>query len=94
VAWIKDNFLKQKKFWSVGIPQNCSWCWRKLLNLRDIAKQFLRFEVGNEGNIHLCMDLWHPAGILLEKYGYRVVYDAQSRGDAKLSSVIYNEDWL
>ena len=40
------------------------------------------------------MDLWHPARILLEKYGYRVVYDAQSRVDAKLSFVIYNGDRL
>jgi hypothetical protein len=40
VAWIKENFLKQKSLWSVGIPQNCSWCWRKILKLRDIAKKF------------------------------------------------------
>jgi hypothetical protein len=26
VAWIKDNLLKHKSLWSVGIPQNCSWC--------------------------------------------------------------------
>jgi hypothetical protein len=26
VAWIKENFLKQMSLWSVGIPQNCSWC--------------------------------------------------------------------
>jgi hypothetical protein len=38
VAWIKNNFLRQKSFWSIGIHQNCSWCWRKLLNIRDIAK--------------------------------------------------------
>ncbi|XP_059439694.1 uncharacterized protein LOC132172241 [Corylus avellana] len=40
------------------------------------------------------MDLWHPAGILVEKYGYRVVYDAQSSVEAKLSFVIHNGEWL
>ena len=53
VAWIKENFLKKRIFWSVSIPQNYSWCWRKLLRLRDIAKKFLRFEVGDGKNIHL-----------------------------------------
>jgi hypothetical protein len=78
VAWIKDNLLKHKSLWSVGIPQNCSWCWRKILKLRDIAKGLLRFEVGNGENIHLWLDSWRPYGILLGKYGYRAVYDAQS----------------
>jgi hypothetical protein len=53
VAWVKANYLKHKSFWSISIPQNCSCCWRKLLRLREIAKKFLRFEVGDEKNIHL-----------------------------------------
>jgi hypothetical protein len=92
VAWIKDNFLKHKSLWSVGISQNCSWCLRKILNLRDIAKGFLRFEVGDGEKIHLWLDSWHSDGILLENYGYRAVYDAQSSVEAKLSIVIRNGD--
>ncbi|XP_059434561.1 uncharacterized protein LOC132167566 [Corylus avellana] len=94
VAWIKANFLKHKSFWSVNIPQNCSWCWRKLLRLRDTAMKFLRFEVGDGRNIHLWLDLWHPNGILLEKYGFRVVYDAHSSVEAKLFYVIHNGEWF
>jgi hypothetical protein len=94
VAWVKENLLKRKSFWSVGIPQNCSWSWRKILKLRDIAKRFLRFEVGNGENIHLWMDWWHPAGVLIEKFGYRAVYDAQNSLEAKLSSVIQNVNWF
>jgi hypothetical protein len=93
VAWIKDNLLKHKSLWSVGIPHNCSWCWRKILKLRDIAKGLLRFEVGNGENIHLWLDSWRPDGILLGKYEYRAVYDAQSNVEAKLSTVICNGDW-
>jgi hypothetical protein len=62
--------------------------------LRDIAKKFLRFEVGDGENIHLWLDFWHPAGILLEKYGFRVVYDAQSSVEARLSSVINDGEWF
>ena len=62
--------------------------------MRDIAKRFFRFEVGNEENIHLWLDWWHLAGVLFEKFGYRVVYDAQSRLEAKLSTVIQNGNWF
>ena len=89
MAWIKENFLKKRSFWSVSIPHNCFWCWRKLLKLRDIAKKFLRFEVGDRKNIHLWMDFSHPAGILLEKYGFRAVYDAQSSVEARLIIFCY-----
>jgi hypothetical protein len=43
--------------------------------------------------IHLWLVSWHPSGILLENYGYRVVCDAQSRVEAKVSSVILNGEW-
>ncbi|XP_059441594.1 uncharacterized protein LOC132173929 isoform X2 [Corylus avellana] len=94
VAWVRENLLKRRSFWSVGIPQNCSWSWRKILKLRSIAKRFLKFEVGHGDSIHMWLDLWHPAGVLIEQYGFRVVYDAQSNIEAKLSSVICNGDWF
>jgi hypothetical protein len=94
VAWVKENLLKGRSFWSVGIPHNCSWSWRKILKLRNIAKRLVKFEVGNGENIHLWLDSWHPLGILFEVFGYRVVYDAQSNLEAKLSSVIINGDWF
>ena len=51
--------------------------------------------MGDGKNIHLWLESWHPDGILLEKYGYRAVYnDAQSSVDAKLSTVIRNGDWF
>jgi hypothetical protein len=94
VAWVKENMLKKKSFWSVGIPKTCSWSWRKILKLRDIAKRFLKFEVGNRENIHMWLDSWHPYSILLETFGQRVVYDAHSTVEAKLSIVILNGDWF
>ena len=64
------------------------------MKLRNIAKRFLRFEVRNEENIHLWLDLWHPSGIFIEQYGFKAVYGAQSNIEAKFSSVICNGDWL
>jgi hypothetical protein len=42
--------------------------------MRDTAKAFLKFEVGDGKHIHLWMDNWHPYGALFEKYGYQVIY--------------------
>jgi hypothetical protein len=70
----------------------CRYSPKLLLELEEV-KRFLRFEVGNGEDIHLWLDSWHPYGVLLENYGYMVVYDAQSRVEAKLSSVIFNGKW-
>jgi hypothetical protein len=43
---VKENYLRSKSFWSVNIPQNCSWSWRKILKLRDKARRFLRLVKG------------------------------------------------
>lgn len=44
--------------------------------------------------IFLWHDHWHPAGYLLESYGYRVLYDSGISKDARLSSIIKNKDWF
>jgi hypothetical protein len=62
----------------------------KILKLRDFAKRFLRFEVGNGEHIHLWLDWWHPAGVLLQKFGYRAVYDALCSKDAVLGFINLN----
>lgn len=93
VAWVQDYLLKGRSFWNVSIPQNCSWSWRKLLRLRGLARGFLKFEVGDGTNIHMWLDNWHPCGPLLEIYGFRIIYESQSRIDAKLAFVLRNGDW-
>jgi hypothetical protein len=93
VAWVKDYLIKGRSFWSINIPQNCSWSWRKILKMRGIAKRILKFEVGTRENIFLWFDCWHPDGILIDVFGHRAIYDAQSNLRAKLSSVILNGDW-
>ena len=82
--------LKGKSFWQVSIPHICTWSWRKLLKLRDEAKHFLSFDVGNGKNIYLWFDAQHSDGVLYEKYGHRVIYDTHSKVEARLDSIIQN----
>jgi hypothetical protein len=39
-------------------------------------------------------DVWHPVGYLLEKFGFRAVYDAGSHIGARVSSIIRNGEWF
>jgi len=94
VTWIQHNWLKWRSFWEVPIPQHCPWSWRKILNLRSLAKQFLKFKIGDGSNIFLWHDYWHPTGRLIDTFGYRIVYDAGPSIGPMLSSIIKNRDWF
>jgi hypothetical protein len=52
-------------------------CLTRILKLREVAKRFLKFKVGDGSRIFLWLDDWHLDGCLLDKYGHRVVYDAR-----------------
>jgi hypothetical protein len=93
VAWIEEHRLKGKSFWQVSIPIDCSWYWKKLLKLRNIAKQFLSFKVGNGSHISFWHDKWHPTDYLLDCFGSRVVYDLSIPLDAKVFKIIKGGDW-
>jgi len=67
--------LKGRSLWQIPILKSCSWSWKKLLRLRDIAKTFIHYQIGDGSQIFLWYDHWHPAGYLLDTYGFWVVYD-------------------
>lgn len=85
-------FLKGQSFWSFKIPHDCSWEWRKSLKLRDLFRPHLKFLVGDGTNIFIWPDNWHPKSPLLPKFVHRVIYDSASSVDAKLASVIQDEN--
>lgn len=63
------------------------------MELRDVAKKFLSFKVGDGSKIFLWYDVWQPTGCLLDKYGFRIVYDAGCSIGPKLSSIIRDGEW-
>lgn len=56
VKWVQCYLIRKGSFWSIKeTTSSGSWVWRKLLRLRDLAKQFFRMEVHN-GN---STSFWH-----------------------------------
>ncbi|KAK1406254.1 hypothetical protein QVD17_41545 [Tagetes erecta] len=45
VDWIYKHRLKGRSFWSITIPHNCSWSWRKLLQIRLEFRAHFWFKV-------------------------------------------------
>jgi hypothetical protein len=43
-------------------------------------------------NIFLWPDWWHPDGVLIHKYGPRIIYDAASNSYARVSSALKGEN--
>ena len=93
VAWVQRLYLKQKSLWCAKIPSNCSWSWRKLLQLRDKIRPLIKHKVGNEAMTFLWHDFWNPVGPLLPCYGERIIYDSAIHSNAHVSAVIHNGEW-
>ena len=55
---------------------------------------FIKFEVGDGKTIFLWHDNWHPIGTLSLEFGYRVIYDAASKPEAKVESVLRDKVWI
>ncbi|XP_026384721.1 uncharacterized protein LOC113280291 [Papaver somniferum] len=62
--WIRENLIKNKDFWDLNTPQDCSWSWRRILECRDEAKQFMGTCLGNGANTNFNTGFWHPKGRL------------------------------
>ena len=75
--------MKDGSFWTIKIPQDCTRGWRKMKKLRDEARKFLHYEVGDGTKVFLWHDRWHPDGIFYQKNGHRIIYDAASSFNAK-----------
>ncbi|XP_062152014.1 uncharacterized protein LOC133860417 [Alnus glutinosa] len=86
--------MENSKISELTEKPSCSWSWKKILKLQDIAKSFIRFKVGRGNKVFLWLDNWHPAGCLLDKYGYRIVHDSGFPLHAKLDVIMKNGAWF
>ncbi|KAL0725011.1 hypothetical protein Bca4012_039610 [Brassica carinata] len=72
VKWIWKYLIRKGSFWSVKITSSLgSWMWKKLLNLRPLAKQLIKVEINNGSNTSFWFDNWSPLGSLIDLVGER-----------------------
>lgn len=57
-TWVRRLVIKNNHLWTLKVPTNCSWIWRKILKLRGVALQFVSYWIGNGSSISLWFDPW------------------------------------
>ena len=40
-------YLMAKYFWTIKVPQDCTWCLRAVIKLRSEVRRFIKFDVGD-----------------------------------------------
>lgn len=54
---------------------------------------FVGLEIGNGQSTKLWLDSWHPKGVLIVRFRERIRYDAGSRRDTLVASLLANDEW-
>ncbi|XP_043687599.1 uncharacterized protein LOC122638815 [Telopea speciosissima] len=93
VRWVYARYLKKESIWTVKIPQNCSWVWRKVLKYRHLVEPNIHHVIGSGHLTRLWLDNWHPRGVLIKQFGDRIRYDAGSHRMAMVSDIIRQGTW-
>ena len=93
VSWVKHYLLKYNSFWDVRDDTKGSWIWRKLLKLRDVAYEFLRFDIQDGNNCHFWFDDWLGQGKLIDITGPTGTTYLGIRRHAKVSDAVTLEEW-
>lgn len=78
------KYIKEKSFWDVRIPSNCSWGWRGILSKIEIVLKHVTHIIGNGQNTDNWSDPWLPGGRIKDIYGDRPRSDIIENGVWKL----------
>ena len=92
-CWVRTHLIRNQNFWEMKIPGDCSWAWRKILKLRQIAREKIRYQVGDGSSISLWYDNWHPVGPLICKFGERIIRISGLGKEAKVEAIVEGSDW-
>ncbi|KAG2311087.1 hypothetical protein Bca52824_022644 [Brassica carinata] len=91
--WVRQHLVRQQSFRDIRDTGLGSWVWRKLLQLRPIAKQFPRMEVHNGMTVRFWTDIWHPMGRLIEVAGEIGTQKLGIARTALINEVRRDGDW-
>ncbi|KAG7589015.1 Reverse transcriptase zinc-binding domain [Arabidopsis suecica] len=74
--WVHTYLIRKKCFWTVNANSSQgSWMWRKILKLRDLAKNFHRVEIKSGRGTSFWYDTWSSMGKLFDNFGDRGCID-------------------
>lgn len=93
VSWIHHYLLRHESFWEVKENGRGSWVWRKLLKLRPLVYQFIRFEVNDDHTTYFWFDDWLKMGKLIDITGDVGTYYFGVARNAKVKDAVLHSNW-
>lgn len=93
VAWTREFLLKASSHWDAKENKG-SWIWRKLLKLRPLAYEFIRYEVKDGKSIFFWFDNWLQTGKLLSLTGDLGIRYLGVHRSAILAEASEDGNWL
>ncbi|KAK4388164.1 hypothetical protein Sango_2423000 [Sesamum angolense] len=83
--------IRSKSIWTVSLTSG-SWSWQKMIKLRHLLLNDIRYEVDRMNLFTVWHDPWHPRGVLIHKFprGPSIIGVLL---DAQLDVVMHDEQW-
>ncbi|XP_026450979.1 uncharacterized protein LOC113351147 [Papaver somniferum] len=91
--WVKSNLIKHHYFWTMHVPQDFSWCWRRILEHKDLAKKHIGILLGDGNNTRFLHDNWHSKGRLVDWVDSNTLETIGATHTTKVAEFISNENW-
>ena len=91
--WINASYLRGKSIWDAPIPKHGSWGWKSILTLRYLAKNHVKFLIGNGHVTKFWTDPWLNGGRLKDCYGDKAIYDMGLGADVNVQQFIHDGNW-
>ncbi|KAK1352386.1 hypothetical protein POM88_053325 [Heracleum sosnowskyi] len=92
--WVNTTVPKRKYFWTMIEPTDCSWIWRKILQLRNVALQFLSYTVGDGRTISLWFDPWWNQSYLASNKFDNIITQVGLSTEAIVHDIINTGNWV
>ena len=93
IMWFKRVYLKCNSLWTMNIPRKASWCIKKMLLLRPIALNFVKYQVGNASSFLFWLDPWVDNTPLSKSCHPSIISIAESTKMATVGQYISNSAW-
>ncbi|GKD52410.1 hypothetical protein Tco_1281386, partial [Tanacetum coccineum] len=90
VQWIHSYKLKGRSFWDIPLRGNMSWGWRKILQLRPLIREYIRYNLGDGSVASLWFDCWSSRSSLSNVISTRDIFRAGFDLSAKVRDVVVN----
>lgn len=94
VQWVWNTALKRNHFWTMEIPTDCSWIWKRILKLRPLARSFLIFKIGNGQGTSLWFDPWWNNTCLARKNSDLIIRQCGLNAQSTVNCLLSSGTWI